>query len=223
MIKDLDQSSLKQWIEDSLSNNTNTLAEGYQGKTLLYSKDGQNIVIKIPHGRGLIKYLHTRMVRHEARVYQQLQQLKGIPAYYGLIDNQYLALEFINGDPIRNKRPVDDETYFKLLFELIEQMHKKGVAHMDLKKKDNLLVTHHDEPCALDFGAAIIRKEGFHPINHFLYQLAVRFDYNAWIKHKYYNRNIQNMHSIDAEDEIYYHRTFIEKIAKKIKQMLGLT
>ena len=222
MIKDLDQSSLKQWIEDSLSNNTNILAAGYQGKTLLYNKDDQKLVIKIPHGRGFIKYLHTCMIRHEARVYQQLQNLEGTPACYGLIDNQYLALEFINGEPIRNKRPINNEHYFESLFKLIENMHKKGVAHMDLKKKDNLLVTHHDEPCALDFGAAIIRKEGFHPINHFLYRLAIRFDYNAWIKHKYYNRNIQNIHGIDAEDEIYYRRTYIEKIAKKIKQLFTL-
>ena len=218
MIKGLDQSSLKQWIEDSLSNNTNVLAAGYQGKTLLYSKDDQNLVIKIPHGRGFIKYLHTRMVRHEARVYQQLQNMEGTPACYGLIDNQYLALEFIDGEPIRNKRPVNNESYFKSLFKLIEQMHEKGVGHMDLKKKDNLLVTHHDEPCVLDFGAAIIRKNGFHPLNHFLYRLAIRFDYNAWVKHKYHN----DMHNMKDKDKTYYQRTYIEKIAKKLKQLFRL-
>ena len=218
MINDLNQSSLKQWVEDSLRTNTNILAEGYQGKTLHYSHNDQNLVIKIPHGRGFIKYLHTRMIRHEARVYQQLQKLEGIPVCYGLIDRQYLALEFINGEPIRNKRPINNERYFKSLFEIIEQMHIKGVAHMDLKKKDNLLVTHGDEPCVLDFGAAIIRKNGFHPINHFLYQVAVRFDYNAWIKHKYY-LNLDNISDVDG---IYYRRTYIEKIAKKIKRIFSL-
>ena len=218
MIKDLDQSALKQWIEDSLSNNTNTLAAGYQGKTLLYSDDEQKLAIKIPHGSGFVKHLHTLMLRHEARVYQQLQGLKSIPVCYGLIDNQYLALEFIEGDPIRNKRPVDDEKYFQKLFIMIEQMHEQSVAHMDLKKKDNLMVTHHDKPCMIDFGAAVIRKKGFHPINHFLFNLAIRFDYNAWVKHKYHN----NMHNIEAADKIYYQRTFIEKIAKIIKRTFRL-
>jgi len=218
MIKDLDQSRLKQWVEDSLSNNTNTLAAGYQGKTLRYQNDDLNIVIKTPHGHGFVKYLHTRMLRHEAQAYQQLQQFKDIPDCYGLIDNQYLALEFIEGDPIRNKRPIDEEKYFKKLFIMIEQMHEQGVAHMDLKKKDNLMVTHHDEPCIIDFGAAVIRKKGFHPINHFLYRLAIRFDYNAWVKHKYHN----NMHNIEAADKIYYQRTFIEKIAKTIKRTFRL-
>ncbi len=218
MIKDLDQSALKQWIEDSLNNNTNTLAAGYQGKTLRYQNGNLNIVIKTPHGHGFVKYLHARMLRHEARAYQQLQQLKCIPDCYGLIDNQYLALEFIEGDPIRNKRPIDEEKYFQKLFIMIEQMHEQGVAHMDLKKKDNLMVTHHDEPCILDFGAAIIRKKGFHPINHFLYRLAIRFDYNAWVKHKYHN----NMHNIEVTDKVHYQRTLIEKVAKKIKHTFKL-
>jgi len=218
MLKDLDQSKLKQWIEDSLNNNTNILAAGYQGKTLLYRCNDQSLVIKIPHGRGFIKYLHTRMLQHEARVYQQLKHLKGIPACYGLIDNRYLALEFIHGDPIRIKRPVNNERYFKTLFNLIEQMHLNGVAHMDLKKKDNLLVTHQDEPCVLDFGAAIIRKKGLHPVNHFLYRVARRFDYNAWVKHKYHN----DMHNMGDEDKIYYQRTYIEKIAKNLKQLFRL-
>ena len=78
MMKELDQSRLTQWIEDSLSNNSNVLAAGYQGKTLLYSENDQKLVIKIPHGRGLIKYLHTRMLRHEANAYQQLKDLDGI-------------------------------------------------------------------------------------------------------------------------------------------------
>ena len=218
MIKDLDQSALKRWIEDSLNSDTNTLAAGYQGKTLLYRNDDQNIVIKTPHGRGFVKYLHTRMLRHEALAYQKLQHLGGIPACYGLVDNKYLALEFIEGDPIRNKRPVNNDKYFKTLFSLIEQMHAHGVAHMDLKKKDNLLVTHHDEPCVLDFGVAVIRKKGFHPVNHFMYRLARRFDYNAWVKHKYHN----NMHNIADQDKIYYRRTITEIIAKKIKRLFHL-
>jgi len=214
MIENLDRSKLKQWIEDSLDKNTNILASGYQGKTLLYSKNDQKLVIKIPHGRGLIRYLHTRMLRHEARSYQQLKGLDGIPACYGLVDKQYLVLEFIQGDPIRNKRPINEAQYFESLFEIIRHMHERGVAHMDLKKKDNLLVTHNDQPCTLDFGAAIIRKKGFHPINHFLYRLAIRFDYNAWIKHKYY----LNLDNISTEDKVHYRRTFVEKIAKKIKR-----
>jgi len=55
MIKGLNESSLKHWIEDSLHNNTHTLAAGYQGKTLLFEDENNRLVIKIPHGAGLVK------------------------------------------------------------------------------------------------------------------------------------------------------------------------
>ncbi len=214
MIKGLKESSLKHWIEDSLHNNSHTLAAGYQGKTLLFEDENNRLVIKTPHGRGLVKYIHTLMLRHENRVYEILENFGGCPKCYGLVDNKYLVLEFIDGLPIRNKQPDSHDDYFVKLFDLIENMHQLKVAHMDLKKKDNLLVTRNGKPCLIDFGTAIIKKPGFHPLNTFLYKLAKRFDYNAWIKHKYHNK----MHNISNHDSVYYQRTFIEKISGSIKK-----
>lgn len=214
MIKGTDESIIKKWVEQSLASNTHVLAEGYQGKTLLYDTDNGSIVIKIPHGKGLIKYIHTLMLRHEHRVYQQLMEFEGVPECYGLIDNKYLALERVNGQPIRQRRPVNDEIFFTRLFKLVEQLHQRGVAHMDLKKKDNLLVSTDDTPFIIDFGTAVILKKGFHPINTYLFKLARRFDYNAWIKHKYHNRQY-----ISDEDAAYFHRTVIERLSSSIKKM----
>ena len=214
MISGLNETSLKQWIETSLKNNSNTLAEGYQGKTLLYTDDSQKLVIKVPHGSGLVKYIHTLMLRHEHKVYEALSSFTGAPKCYGMVANRYLVIEFINGNPIRNKRPNDDQAYFSKLLELIEQMHKLGIAHMDLKKKDNLLVTENDQPCLIDFGTAVIKKKGFHPFNYFLYKLARRFDYNAWIKHKYHDK----MNEITDHDKIYYKQTLTERYAGLIKK-----
>jgi len=93
-------------------------------------------------------------------------------------------------------------------------MHQLQVTHIDLKKKDNLLVTHDDKPCMIDFGTAVIKKSGFHPLNALLFKLAKRFDYNAWIKQKYHN----NMQNLSEEDSIYFRRTFIEKFSSSIKK-----
>lgn len=214
MIKGLKESSLKQWIEDSLRNNTHTLAAGYQGKTLLFEGDNYRLVIKTPHGRGLVKYIHTLMLRHEHQVYETLKNFEGCPECYGLVDNKYLVLQFIDGSPIRNKQPDDHDAYFKKLLDLIESMHHFQVAHADLKKKDNLLVTSDDKPCLIDFGTAVIKKPGFHPLNAYWFNLAKRFDYNAWVKHKYHN----NMHNLSDDDSVYYQRTFIEKISSTVKK-----
>ena len=87
---------------------------------------------------------------------------------------------------------------------------------MDLKRKDNLLVTAEEKPCILDFGAAVIRKKGLHPFNRYHYRIARQFDYNAWIKHKYHDRQ---QDEITAEDREYYSPTWIEGVASYVKSL----
>lgn len=213
-LSDSDKVRLKQWIETSLASNTHSLAAGYQGQTLIYREAGRSLVIKVPHGRGLIRKFHVHMLRHEYAVYKQLENFSAAPKCFGLIDNQYLVLEYINGLPIRQHRPTDEDVYFSELLQAIKRMHQLGVAHMDLKKKDNLLVVDDKHPCVIDFGTAVIYQPGLHPFNHFRYNLAVRFDYNAWVKHKYHDR----MDEISEHDQVYYKKTFTEMIARQIKR-----
>ncbi len=215
MINGLDESFLEQWIVNSLQDNTHILAAGYQGTTLIYQDDVQNLVIKVPHGRGITRYIHKLMLRHEHNVYQKLKGVDCIPECYGMVNNTYLVLEYISGQPIRQKRPEQAEFFFNKLLATIKQMHDSDVAHMDLKKKDNLLVTDDNQPCLIDFGAAVISKPGFHPFNSFHFSIGIRFDYNAWIKHKYHD----NMQNISKDDARLYHRTFIENISSAIKSI----
>mgnify|MGYP001828237645 CR=1 FL=1 len=112
-LTDISEAGLKQWIEDSLADNSNILAAGYQGQTLEYKANNHHLVIKVPHGRGLLKKFHIAMLRHENRVYQHLSGFTAIPACYGLVDNQYLVLEFIQGLPFRSQRPLDEGAFFK--------------------------------------------------------------------------------------------------------------
>lgn len=214
MISGLNETKLAQWIDKSLAENSNTLSHGYQGKVLVYANDLDRYVIKVPHGTGLTKYIHTFMLKHEFNVYRKLAGFPGCPECFGMIQNKYLVLEYIDGQAIREKRPANDKTYFNELLNLIKTMHSMQVAHMDLKRKDNLLVTSNDHPCLIDFGTAVIRKSGFHPVNAFLFSLAKRFDYNAWIKHKYHN----NMDAVSDTDLLYYKQTLIEKYAGLIKR-----
>ena len=93
-------------------------------------------------------------------------------------------------------------------------MHRAGVAHGDLKKKDNILVVDGRHPVLLDFGVAVIRKSGLVPVNRYLYSLFKKFDYNAYVKLKYRKR----IDRISAADRPFYHRTVVEKSAGWIKR-----
>ena len=118
-------------------------------------------------------------------------------------------LEFIDGIPIRNAQITDRDLFFNALLKLIKELHKAGVAHTDLKKKDNLLVVKGHTPYVIDFGVAVIRKQGFAPLNHYLYNLSRKFDFNAWVKLKYNGR----YENIVDEDREYFNRTVIEKVS----------
>lgn len=214
MTSTVDVQKLLPWIQQSLKDRDHLLAKGYQGQTLLYVDGALKIVIKTPHGSGLIKYFHTRMLRHEYNVYQQLQGITGVPKCYGLIADTYLAIEYIEANTIRENRPADDSVFYDDLLDTIKQLHARKVAHTDLKKKENLLVSKDEKPYIIDFGAAVIYKPGLHFLNHYFYNLACRFDFNAWIKHKYMGR----MDVVSESDKRYYDRSIPEKLASKIKR-----
>lgn len=211
-----DLETLLPWIEKSLADNTNLLAEGYQGKTLRFidKHTGVDIVIKTPHGRGLTRFIHLYMLRHEYRIYQALVGMAGVPRCYGMVANKYLVIEYLDAVSIRHRNPANNEEFYDVLLSRIQELHERSVAHMDLKKKDNLLVDKDFNPVIIDFGVAVTYKSGFHPINHFLYETAVKFDFNAWIKHKYMGR----MDKINEDDMQYYQRTTLEKISRHIKR-----
>ena len=211
----LSEDTLARWTEDSLATGKHRLARGYQGQTLLYRANDRRLVIKAPAGRGIRKWISTLMLRHEARVYEQLTDFPAAPRCYGLLRNRYLVLEYIEGAPARYAGIADREAFFVELLEHIKTLHARGIAHSDLQKKDNLLLVDGQHPCLLDFGAAVIRKSGFAPFNHVHFRFAARLDFNQWAKLKYQGR----LERMSAADRVYYRRTLIEKLARNLKRL----
>ena len=212
-IAGISEDELLEWIHSSIRDRRNILSHGYQGHIYIFDRNGQRLVIKAAMGWGLGKLIRRWMLHHEYRVYSRLSGIDGVPACHGFIQKLYLVLEFVDGASIRHARIENRVFFFRTLRNLIEEIHAVGVAHGDLKKKDNILVLQGRRPCLIDFGVAVIRKKGFAPLNHYLYVLFQRFDYNAWAKFKY-NRKFEDM---SEEDQQYYHRTVIERAAGWIK------
>jgi len=210
----LNKSDLLQWIKNSLRTRSNILAHGNQGHVYLYEVKGHRLIVKTPTGWGLGKYIRRVMLRNEYRAYSRLSGVSGVPSCYGLLDGRYLVLECIDGIPAR-KAPIEDRAmFFESLLRLIKELHKAGVAHGDLKKKDNVFVVNARTPYILDFGVAIVKKPGFGPLNHYLYDLERQFDLNAWVKLKYKGK----VKKVSDEDRAHYHRTAVEKVSGWIKR-----
>jgi serine/threonine protein kinase len=211
----LSEDTLVRWTTDSLAVGSHRIGHGVQGQALLYEAAPYRLVIKAPSGRGLRKWLATIMLRHEARVYERLHDFPAVPRYYGLLDGRYLVLEYIDGELARYAAITDREAFYTELLGLIQALHARGIAHSDLQKKDNLLIASSGHPCLLDFGAAVIRKPGFAPINHLHFRFARRLDLNQWVKLKYRGQ----LDQLSAEDAAYYRRTWLERFARRFKRL----
>jgi len=179
---------LQDWIESSLAAGDNILATSNQGTVLLYENAELKLIVKSAMGRGAIRKARQAALEREYAAYKKLDGVEGVPTCYGLLDQQYLLMQFIDGVPYRQGQWVDEETrshWFAQLLSIIQTFHARGVSHGDLKSKTNLIAGVDGKPYVIDFGTAFMHKDGFHPVNNHFFEFGKRLDINAWVKHKY--------------------------------------
>jgi predicted Ser/Thr protein kinase len=212
MKKLINQPEFKQWVERSLEQSENILAVSNQGTILYYQNDGLDLIIKAAMGRGLVRKARERTLIREYQAYLRMDGLAGVPQCYGMIDGNYLVIEFVRGVPYRQANWVNRDRWFEEFLAVLRSIHERGVSHGDLKSKSNIMVTADENPCVIDFGTAFIHKPGVHPLNNWLFEHGKRMDINAWVKHKYHGRyeNIagEDLELLDYSVVEYYARKF---------------
>jgi len=212
MKKLINQPEFKEWIERSLARRENILAISNQGTILHYRNDGLDLIVKTAMGGGLLRKTRERTLRREYQAYLQLDGLAGVPQCHGMIDEQYLVIEYIHGTPYRQASWVDRGRWFEAFLVVLRSIHARGVSHGDLKSKSNIIVTQDENPCIIDFGTAFTYKPGVHPLNNWFFEHGKRMDINAWVKHKYHGRyeNIagEDLQLLDYSAIEYYVRKF---------------
>jgi len=179
---------LQRWIESSLAAGKNILATSNQGTVLLFEGDGLKLVIKSAMGRGAVRKARQATLQREYSAYQRLQGVAGIPVCHGMLAQRFLLMDFVDGVPYREATWSDRDQWFAALLKIIRAFHVRGVSHGDLKSKSNLIAGADGQPYVIDFGTTFVHKDGFHPINNYLFEYSKRLDINAWVKHKYRGR-----------------------------------
>src|SRR5690606_16403649 len=134
-------------------------------------------------------WLWRRLLKREQRVYERLGGIPGVPRSYGLVADACLVLEYVAGPSLRTHENAlaDREAFFARLLATLRAMHAAGVAHGDLKRKDNVIVADGEVPYLVDFGIAALRGRS-HLANRIVFETVRQMDYNAWVKLKYRGR-----------------------------------
>ncbi len=122
------------------------------------------VVIKdVRQTTPLFRYTLGRMgLRREERIYRRLDGMPFVPRYLGRLDKDAIMLERVEARPIQEFSRTDiDATFFDDLGECVARLHDRGVVHMDLRHRSNLLVGEDHKPRIIDFEASLYVGQGF--------------------------------------------------------------
>lgn len=99
------------------------------------------------------------LVQREVKALKHLDGTPGIPRFLGQIDRLAFATQLIDGRPVSgiHKGEMPTEAFARMA-KVVAAMHARGVAHGDLKRRSNLLLTPQNEIFVIDFAAAIIAR-----------------------------------------------------------------
>jgi predicted Ser/Thr protein kinase len=180
------------------------VARSNQGVIHRLSHGGRMLAVKCATGRGALGVANRLALRREYRAYRRLDGVAGVPRCHGLVDDRWLLLDFVEAVPFRHAAV--GPAFFARLLETLQAMHERGVAHGDLKRKANLMVDERGQPVLIDFGAAVVRRRGRHPVNRRLFEFMRQTDLNAFVKLKY-----GGYEGVADEDRALLKRSWIER------------
>jgi len=213
--EETDDARLEAWLDRELAGGSGRLlGRGYQAAAYLLETPAGPVVVKKAHRYPLLHWIGLRGLRREAAVYERLKGVPGVPRSFGL-RHGHLVLEHIDGPSLRGHEPrlEDRERFFARLLASIDAMHAAGIAHGDLKRKDNILVGPDEQPYVIDFGIAWRAVPGAPRWRRALFDVISQMDYNAWIKLKYRRR----AEDLTAEDAERYRPLLLERVARAIR------
>jgi hypothetical protein len=142
------------------------------------SAQGQQRVVRdTGAARWWLGWLARHLARRERRALDTLEGVEGVPALLRAAAGQ-IERAWIEGQPMQVARPADP-AYYREALRLLRRLHARHVAHNDLAKEPNWLVTPEGLPALVDFQLALVsRRRGR------LFRMLAHDDLRHLLKHK---------------------------------------
>jgi len=122
------------------------------------------------------------LIQKEWKIYSRLAGLKGIPKVLERINRFAFSMEFIPGKPVEREDTLPP-AFFSSLGEILKGIHSRGVVHLDLRHKGNILISSQGEPYLIDFNSSFsFGEKGL--LHRFLFPLLRWVDYGGFLKLK---------------------------------------
>ena len=144
----------------------------------------QSLMVKDVHRKNFFLRwtLGLWLIHKEWKIYCRLRGTEGIPQPFERIDRFAFAMEFIPGRPLLRGEPLPS-SFLSDLEQVLREVHTRGVVHLDLRHKGNILLSERGEPFLIDFNSSFAFKEkGF--LRRYLFPLLQWVDYGGLLKLK---------------------------------------
>jgi serine/threonine protein kinase len=122
--------------------------------------EGRSLMVKDVRRRNFFLRwtLGLWLIHKEWKIYSRLAGMKGIPQSVERIDRFAFAMEYIPGRSILRGDPLPS-SFFSDLERVVKEIHGRGVVHLDLRHKGNILVSEKGEPFLIDFNSSFVFKD----------------------------------------------------------------
>jgi hypothetical protein len=137
--------------------------------TAIYRSDSRQALCKFNREQSIFRvpmwWLGRLLAAREQRFMELLAGIAGIPVSLGPVvsDGRRLvnavAHEYIDGHALAEGEWVGDE-FFPRLVELLGKVHRRGMAHVDLHKRENILVGADGLPYLIDYQISFAAPHG---------------------------------------------------------------
>lgn len=122
--------------------------------TALYDGPSGAVVLKVGRQAPFLcfplSWIGRLLAQHERACLERLADVEGVPRYIGRWGATGIVREFVPGHPLQKGERVPDGFHSRLRH-LVESIHAKAMAYVDLEKCDNVLVSEEGLPYLFDF------------------------------------------------------------------------
>ena len=158
---------------------TTALKSDSFGRILRVQRDGQCFVRRdLSVTPAWLRLPAWWLARREARALIALDGMTACPRLLGW-DGRHLERSYLDGAAMFMAPPQGDLAYFRQARHMLQQVHRRGIAHNDLAKEANWLVRSDGSPALIDFQLAVVGR----PRSRWM-RLLAREDLRHLLKHK---------------------------------------
>ena len=136
---------------------TITAPKAMKPDIIIVEREEQYLVAKDFRGKGwAARNLWGPLnLMYEKFIMSKLQGVAHIPQVIGLEDYNCLLISHITGDEIKKSSHLLSDNFFDQLLKIADNLHSRGVLHLDLGHKSNIMVDQNGNPAIIDFNCSL--------------------------------------------------------------------